>query len=98
MRHRLNQVGGSTKNGCDSHLVSVSVLLCNSLVLRAPRLRVPRPLVARQEFIVSPLTRVTSSIIRPMLKGELKRLWAYGDVLVGEKQGVLRVHRYNMSD
>lgn len=76
VRQRLKHADGSVNKMCSSQLVSVSLLLCNSAVVSRRKLVLPRPLVIRHQFMVRPLTRVTPSIVRPILRGAVGRLFA----------------------
>ena len=69
----LGRKAKSEKNYSD-RIIDIDILFYDELILDAPELKIPHPLIAERDFVVLPLVEIAPDLYHPLLKRTMVEL------------------------
>ena len=58
--------------GYQNRTIDIDILFYEDIVLDTPTLKIPHPLIAERDFVLTPLKEILPNLIHPILKKEIK--------------------------
>ena len=58
--------------GYQNRTIDIDILLYEDIVLDTPTLKIPHPLIAERDFVLTPLKEILPNLIHPVLKKKIK--------------------------
>ena len=77
LNHLLNiesEMGRVRRKKWDARVIDLDILLFGSLIIEAPDLTIPHPLMHTRRFVLTPLVRIAPGLIHPVLCKSMREL------------------------
>lgn len=58
--------------GYQNRTIDIDILFYEDIVLDTPTLKIPHPLIAERDFVLTPLKEILPNLLHPVLKKEIK--------------------------
>lgn len=74
LKHIESDMGRQDSYRWGPRIIDLDILLYNDIVMNAPNLRIPHPLMHQREFILMPLSEIAPDKVHPVLKKTIREL------------------------
>lgn len=74
IERRLGRTGKSEGGVYHDRIIDIDLLLYNKVVMHAPELTLPHPLMTERDFVMKPLVEIAPEVVHPVLGKKLKEL------------------------
>lgn len=68
----LGRQRNSLHKGYQNRTIDIDILFYEDMVLDTPTLKIPHPLIAERDFVLTPLKEILPNLLHPVLKKEIK--------------------------
>ena len=80
IEYEMGRIHKSENGVYSDRIIDIDLLLYDDLILDAPELRLPHPLMHERKFVMEPLVEIASEIIHPILKRAMRDIY-YSELL-----------------
>ncbi len=80
IEYEMGRIQKSENGVYSDRIIDIDLLLYDDLILDAPELRLPHPLMHERKFVMEPLVEIASEIIHPILKRTMRDIY-YSELL-----------------
>lgn len=74
IERELGRMKKSVGGNYSDRLIDIDVLLYGDLILHAPELELPHPLMTERRFVMEPLIEIAPDVVHPVLGRKLKEI------------------------
>jgi len=75
IEHEMGRIHKSVNGVYSDRVIDIDLLLCGSLVLDTPALRLPHPLMQERSFVMEPLAEIAPEVVHPVSGKTIRELY-----------------------